>query len=86
MAGPQTLKTHLVTELKDLLDAEQQLTKVLADFARRATTPALRIAFKQHLSETQNQIERLREAFERLGESPVRSSARRPRDRCAMPS
>ena len=72
MAGPQTLKTHLVTELKDLLDAEQQLTKVLADFARRATTPALRIAFKQHLSETQNQIERLREAFERLGESPAK--------------
>jgi ferritin-like metal-binding protein YciE len=72
MAGPQTLKTHLVTELKDLLDAEQQLTKVLPDFARRATTPGLRIAFEQHLSETQNQIHRLRKALEQLGESPAK--------------
>ena len=72
MAGPQTLKTHLITELKDLFDAEQQLTKVLPDFARRATTPALRIAFEQHLSETQNHIHRLRKALERLGASPAR--------------
>jgi ferritin-like metal-binding protein YciE len=72
MAGPQTLKTHLVTELKELLDAEQQLTKVLPDFARRATTPALRIAFEQHLSETQNHIHRLRKALERLGASPAK--------------
>jgi ferritin-like metal-binding protein YciE len=71
MAGSQTLKAHLITELKDLFDAEQQLTKVLPDFARRATTPALRIAFEQHLAETQNQIERLRQAFQRLGESPA---------------
>jgi len=70
MAG--SLKTHLITELNDLLDAEQQLTKALADFARRATTPALRIAFEQHLSETQKQIDRLREAFKRLGESPTK--------------
>ena len=70
MAG--SLKTHLITELKDLLDAEQQLTKALPDFARRATTPALRIAFEQHLSETQKQIDRLREAFKRLGESPTK--------------
>jgi ferritin-like metal-binding protein YciE len=70
MAGPQTLKTHLITELKDLLDAEQQLTKVLPDLARRATTPALRIAFERHHTETKNQIHRLRQAFEQLGESP----------------
>ena len=70
MAGPQTLKSHLITELKDLLDAEQQLTKVLPDFARRATTPALRMAFERHLTDTKNQIHRLRQAFEQLGESP----------------
>lgn len=71
MAAPQTLKTHLITELKDLLDAEQQLTTVLPDFARRATTPALRMAFERHFTETKNQIHRLRKAFEQLGESPA---------------
>lgn len=71
MAAPQTLKTYLITELKDLLDAEQQLTTVLPDFARRATTPALRMAFERHFTETKNQIHRLRKAFEQLGESPA---------------
>ena len=68
MTRPQSLKTHLITELRDLLDAEQQLTKVLPDFAQRASTPALRIAFEQHVKDTEAQITRLREAFEALGE------------------
>ena len=70
MTEPQSLKTHLITELRDLLDAEQQLLRVLPDFAQRATTPALRTAFEQHLRETEAQIDRLRKAFEELGESP----------------
>jgi ferritin-like metal-binding protein YciE len=49
----QSLRTHLITELRDLLDAEQQLTKVLRDFAAQATTPALRTAFEAHLYETE---------------------------------
>jgi ferritin-like metal-binding protein YciE len=70
MAELQSLRTHLVTELKDLLDAEQQLTKVLPDFAARAATPALRAVFEHHLTETETHIERLKHAFGRLGESP----------------
>jgi ferritin-like metal-binding protein YciE len=70
MAALQSLRTHLITELKDLLDAEQQLTKVLSDFAARAVTPALKAAFKHHLTETETHIDRLKQAFERLGESP----------------
>jgi ferritin-like metal-binding protein YciE len=69
MAELQSLRTHLITELRDLLDAEQQLTKVLPDFAQRATTPALRTAFEHHLKETEGQIDRLKEALEMLGES-----------------
>jgi ferritin-like metal-binding protein YciE len=68
----QSLRTHLVTELRDLLDAEHQLTKVLGDFAKRATTPALRAAFEQHLTETEGQIRRLEDAFASLGESSQR--------------
>jgi ferritin-like metal-binding protein YciE len=70
MAEPQSLKTHLITELKDLLDAERQLTRVLPGFARQATIPALRTVFEQHLRETETQIDRLEKAFEILGEAP----------------
>jgi ferritin-like metal-binding protein YciE len=70
MAELQSLRTHLITELRDLLDAEQQLTQVLPDFAARAATPALSVAFEQHLTETKAQIDRLKQAFEALGESP----------------
>jgi ferritin-like metal-binding protein YciE len=68
MAGTQSLRTHLITELRDLLDAEQQLTKVLPDFAQRASIPALRTAFEEHLRETESQINRLKEALDVLGE------------------
>jgi ferritin-like metal-binding protein YciE len=70
MAELQSLRRHLITELRDLLDAEQQLTRALPDFAGRAATPALRTAFEQHLTETEVHIDRLKQAFERLGESP----------------
>lgn len=38
MTKLQSRRTHLITELRDLLDAEQQLTKVLRDFAAQAAT------------------------------------------------
>jgi ferritin-like metal-binding protein YciE len=68
MAKLQSLRAHLIAELRDLLDAEQQLTQVLPDFADRASMPALRTAFEQHLRETEGQIHRLKQAFEALGE------------------
>ncbi len=58
--------------MRDLLDAEHQLTKVLGDFAKRATTPALRAAFEQHLTETEGQLRRIEDAFASLGESSQR--------------
>lgn len=70
MAETQSLRSHLMTELRDLLDAEQQLTRVLPDFASRATSPALRTAFEAHLKETNTHIARLKQAFAALGESP----------------
>jgi ferritin-like metal-binding protein YciE len=69
MPEVQSLRSHLLTELRDLLDAEQQLAKVLPDMASGATTPALRLAFKHHLGETEGHIHRLKEAFGALSES-----------------
>jgi ferritin-like metal-binding protein YciE len=69
-----SLHTHLVEELIDLLDAETQLTKALPKMARSATTPVLKTAFQRHLSETRAQIGRLNKALRQLGERPRRKT------------
>ena len=64
----QTLKDLYLDELKDIYDAEQQLTKALPKMAKEATNEELRAAIEQHLDQTQTQIERLEQIFEELGE------------------
>jgi ferritin-like metal-binding protein YciE len=49
----------LVHELKDLYNAEVQLTKALPKMAKAATAPELKKAFETHLRETENQVARL---------------------------
>jgi len=58
----------LVDTLQDLLHAETQLTGALPKMAEAANDPKLRQAFEKHLSQTQDQVERLRKVFELLGE------------------
>jgi len=62
------LKELLVEELQDLLHAETQLTKALPKMAEAAHNPKLRETFEKHLLQTENHVERLRTAFELLGE------------------
>jgi ferritin-like metal-binding protein YciE len=68
MAETGTLHDAFIDELRDLYDAERQLTKALAKLAKAATSPPLREAFTAHLEETQGQIGRLAQAFESLDE------------------
>jgi ferritin-like metal-binding protein YciE len=63
-----TLHEMLVDEIKDLYHAEKQLTKALPKMAKAATHDDLREAFEMHLEETREQITRLEEVFEALGE------------------
>jgi ferritin-like metal-binding protein YciE len=65
-----SLRRHLIDELRDLLDAEQQLTRALPRFAEAAAAPALRQAFQSHLKETRRHLERLTWALTALGEQP----------------
>jgi ferritin-like metal-binding protein YciE len=65
-----TLKELLVDNLRDLFNAENQLVKALPRMARKATNPALAEAIENHLAETEEQVERLREVFELLDERP----------------
>jgi Mn-containing catalase len=62
------LKELLIDELKDLLHAETQLTAALPKMAGAANHPKLKEAFEKHLVQTQGHVERLRTAFELLGE------------------
>ncbi len=62
------IKELLTEELQDLLHAEMQLTKALPKMAEAAHAPRLREAFQKHLIQTEGHVERLKKAFEFLGE------------------
>lgn len=62
------LKELLIDELKDLLHAETQLVSALPKMAQAAHHPKLKEAFEKHLAQTQNHVQRLKQAFEVLGE------------------
>src|SRR3712207_1121178 len=65
-----TLQEKLVDEIRDLYHAEKQMTKSLPKMEKAATHEDLREAFETHLEETREQITRLEEVFEALGEKP----------------
>lgn len=64
------LKELLVDQLQDLLHAETQLTDALPKMAEAANHPKLKEAFEKHLVQTESHVERLRTAFQLLGENP----------------
>jgi ferritin-like metal-binding protein YciE len=61
-------------ELKDMYDAEKQLTKALPKMAKAAESDELREAFESHLEETEQQVARLEEVFQALDEKPERKT------------
>jgi ferritin-like metal-binding protein YciE len=56
-----------IEQLRDLYDAEQRLVKALPKMADAAHNNNLRIAFQQHLRETQEQAKRLERVFQLMG-------------------
>jgi Mn-containing catalase len=62
------LKELLVEELRDLLHAEGQLVEALPKMAEAAHHPKLKEAFLKHLRQTEGHVERLKTAFELLGQ------------------
>ena len=65
-----TLQTLYINELKDLYSAEQQLVKALPKMVKSAESEELSEAFENRLEETKNQVSRLEQIFESLGENP----------------
>lgn len=64
-----SMASLFVDQLRDLYDAEKQLTKALPKMAGAAHSPALKAAFQQHLRETENQVTRLERVFQSTGQS-----------------
>jgi ferritin-like metal-binding protein YciE len=63
----ENLHELFVDELKDIYDAEKQLTKALPKMAKAADSPDLRAAFEEHHEITRMQVNRLEEVFKSLG-------------------
>jgi ferritin-like metal-binding protein YciE len=66
----KTMDDLLLHGLQDIYYAEQQITKALPKMIEKATNRDLALGLKNHLEETNKQIERLDQVFKKLGEKP----------------
>jgi ferritin-like metal-binding protein YciE len=64
------LEGFFIQELKDIYNAEKQLTKTLPKMQKAATTLELKEALEEHLEVTQEHIARLEEVFELMEMKP----------------
>lgn len=67
MKNLASLNDLFAHELRDLYSAEQQLVQALPKMANAASSPELRMAFNEHLEQTQNHVRRLDMIFTSLG-------------------
>lgn len=70
MAKQKTLEDMFVDEIRDLYDAEKQLVRALPKMAKAANSDELRMAFREHLEVTKEQVARLEQIFEMFGQKP----------------
>ena len=61
----------LLDEMRDLYSAENQLVKALPKVIKGTSDASMKAGIKNHLEETKNQVQRLREAFGHLGKKPT---------------
>ncbi|HYO80366.1 MAG TPA: DUF892 family protein [Bryobacteraceae bacterium] len=59
----------LIKDLQDLYEAETEHARHLPQLAQQAASETLRTAFEEHAGETQQQVVRLQQIFEMIGET-----------------
>jgi ferritin-like metal-binding protein YciE len=64
----KSLQELFVEELRDTYDAEKRLIRALPKMAKAAGAQELQQALTNHLHETEQQVERLEQVFEMMGE------------------
>ena len=67
----ETLRDLYVEQLHDLHSAETQLVEALPKMAKAASNAQLKQGFTDHLAQTEQQVQRLEQIFEQLGEKPT---------------
>ncbi|AEV99460.1 rubrerythrin family protein [Niastella koreensis] len=65
--GNSQLQEFFMDALKDIYWAEKKLTKTLPKLQKGATTQELKNAIEEHLSQTQEHVSRIEEAFQMMG-------------------
>lgn len=68
MDDQSMLREFFIDSLKDIYWAEKHLTKALPKMQKAATSEELKTAFEEHLAQTEEQITRLEQVFEIMGE------------------
>jgi ferritin-like metal-binding protein YciE len=69
-----SMEDLFMLELGDLYDAETRLVDAIPQMADAASSPALKQAFRDHLTQTQRHVSRLEQAFVNLGKSANRQT------------
>lgn len=69
----QTAHELFKHELSDILDGERKFLEITGQMAEELERPDLKKAFEMHRGQTENQIERLEQCFQELGEEPEES-------------
>jgi len=71
MHKTKILQDVLIEEIKDLYNAETQLVRALPHFIRAASDSSLKAMLSDHLPQTRQHAERLREVADHLGVLPT---------------
>jgi ferritin-like metal-binding protein YciE len=66
---PKTLQDLFVETLKDIYYAEKKILTALPKMAKAAQSEELGAAFEKHHAETQDQVQRLEQVFELMGQT-----------------
>ena len=67
----ENLQQLYLKELRDLYDAEKQITQALPKLIDAASNPELKSGLQEHLEVTNTQISRLESIFQSLNEKPT---------------
>ncbi len=65
-------KEKFVHELADMYDAEHRFLDGMQLMRQRATSEKLQAMLEEHIEQTEEQIQRLEQVFEEIGQSPER--------------
>ncbi len=66
----KSMKDLLIEELRDIYDAEKQALKAYPKLMKASSSDKLKQCFQTHREQTENQVERLKQAFELLDTRP----------------